>query len=136
MATSMCLDFAITNPLRLDRYKNSSVVQCAAASDYAKTEKAKPEYLALCRQHDFSYVPVVVETYGAILPSAIAVLDDLALVHSRNNHLPFNRSSHYLYTSISFALLSEICFSILYSSTPLANYYPFSDIDRSKKLNY
>jgi len=114
-ATSLCLDFAITNPLRPD-YHQSSEVALSAAEAYTRSSKHKPEYVLLCRQHDFLYIPLVIESYGGILPSAIRYLDDIALIHSRNNNCLIAQSSHHLYTGISYALLTEICFTLLHSS--------------------
>jgi hypothetical protein len=114
--SSTCIDFAVTNPLRLKRYKTSSRVQCAAASSYASKEKVNVDYFNLCIANDFDYRPVVLEHYGAIDPTGMETLDEIVAVHASNNNLPVSLSDHYLYTAISFSLIGEIAFSLLNAS--------------------
>ena len=74
----------------------------AAAADRERSKIAK--YRQLCAQHNLDFAPFVVETYGAIGPSAISIIHDIAVVLSRRLDLLMGPLKKRIFTELSTVL--------------------------------
>jgi hypothetical protein len=91
----VCLDFAVTHPLQTKTLNRAGVSQGAAADDYADSVKVD-KYEAKCDAENLSFVPMVVEVFGAWGKRARPVLEFLARAVAFNMSIDQDRASVFL----------------------------------------
>ena len=99
----VCLDFAVTHPLQTKTLNRAGVSQGAAADDYADSVKVD-RYEAKCDVENLSFVPMVVEVFGAWGKRARPVLEFLARAVAFNKSIDQDRASVFLGQALSVTL--------------------------------
>lgn len=109
-----CFDFATTQPLQPKYLLQSSQNAQSAATSYAKSVKlGNKAYESLCAANGFTYVPLVVDTYGAWDPSCFQFFKSIANSHAVVHEYHPSFSLRLLLSLLSVTLQTHVAASLL-----------------------
>ena len=95
----------------------------SAAVSYAKSEAklGNSEYVSLCQANGFTYVPLVVDTYGAWDPSTFHYFKSIAASHAITHNYSMNFSRQILMTNLSSTLQTQNALNLIEGRTANIN---------------